>query len=310
VGVPVSTALVTGAAGFVGRHFTAYLREAGWTVWAIDTVYAPELSDRQDAREFFSDSGFSVGFSFDLVLHCAAVVGGRQVIDTHPLAQAVNLELDAALFRWALQTRPGRVVYFSSSAVYPVHLQGVHDHRQLREDMADPKLTSLSVGVPDKLYGWAKLTGEYLAELAKAEGLAVTVVRTFSGYGEDQDPTYPFTAFVDRALRREDPFLIWGSGAQVRDFIHIDDIVAATMAMVQDADNGPANLGWGIPVSLSVLAEMICAQAGYSPEFEFARTAPAGVHWRVSAQTRRRLWSPKVTLEEGISRALQFRGPA
>lgn len=303
----MSTALITGAAGFVGRHFTRHLREQGWKVWAIDTAYADWLSEQMDAREYFSLPHVRPA-SYDLVLHCAAVVGGRQVIDHQPLAQAVNLELDAALFRWALRARPGRVVYFSSSAVYPALLQRKGVFNRMREDLVDGKLSGPSAGIPDQLYGWAKLTGEHLACRARDEGLAVTVVRPFSGYGEDQEDCYPFPAFIDRALRREDPFFIWGSGDQVRDFIHIDDIIEATLELTQRGTNGPYNLGSGVGTSMRHLAQMICHQAGYAPEFEAMPTAPSGVAWRVASVEK--LFSvrpPRVTLDQGIKRALKSR---
>jgi nucleoside-diphosphate-sugar epimerase len=290
------TALVTGSAGFVGRHFTRHLQQEGWVVDGVDILQGPE----QDVRLFFRECGEK----YDLVIHAAAVVGGRQNIDGAPLSLAANLEIDAAMFQWAVRTRPARVVYLSSSAVYPAKLQRPGATHRLDEfdlDLADP-------GMPDQLYGWAKLTGELLAARARLEGLGVTVVRPFSGYGEDQDDCYPFPAFIDRALRREDPFLIWGDGRQTRDFIHIDDIVGAVMEMVQTEHNGPLNLGHGNGVSMRQLAAMVCSAAGYAPEFEFAASAPAGVAYRVSSNIRQRgVYVSRVGLPEGIERALKYR---
>ena len=71
-----------------------------------------------------------------------------------------------------------------------------------------------------------------LAYHGKRLGVPVTIVRPFSGYGPDQDTTYPFTAFAERAARRADPFDVWGDGQQVRDFVHVTDIVNATLALV------------------------------------------------------------------------------
>ena len=291
-------ALVTGSKGFIGRHFTSYLREHGWLVFGIDIL------DGSDARQFFADSGPWSRRPYDLVIHAAAVVGGRHVIENDPLAQAVNLELDAGLFRWARSARPGRVIYFSSSAAYPVHLQQARLQHRLREDDIDPDGPRL----PDQLYGWAKLTGEYLARIARQDGLAVTVVRPFSGYGADQDDTYPFPAFIDRALRREDPFTIWGDGSQVRDFVHVDDIVTTVMEMHRLDEDGPANIGWGRPVSMRELAGRICAVAGYAPDIKAAPAAPAGVNWRVCDPARLRgIREPRVTLEHGICDVLEYR---
>jgi nucleoside-diphosphate-sugar epimerase len=296
----VKTALVTGSAGFIGRHMTRHLAAAGYAVQGIDVMHPiggdPGWTTVCDARDWFR----SATGPFDVVVHAAAVVGGREVIDGPPLALAVNLELDAAMFAWAARTRPGRVVYLSSSAVYPVALQH-HGARPLREDDADPGAPQL----PDQLYGWCKLTGEQLARRAAACGLAVTVARPFSGYGEDQDDCYPFAAFAARARAREDPFVIWGDGRQVRDWIHVDDICAAILAMIAAGAGGPVNLGTGRAVSMRELAGLMCAAAGYQPQVKTLPEMPAGVPCRVAGTAAmRRFHVPRISLEDGVMRAV------
>jgi nucleoside-diphosphate-sugar epimerase len=297
------TALVTGSAGFVGRHMVEALEFAGYDVVGID-IRQPDAGPwlHADARDYFRVSEER----FDLVVHCAAVVGGRQTIEGEPLAVAVDLSIDAEMFGWALRTRPGRIVYYSSSAAYPVRLQRLGKPRRLFEDDID--LEDLLLGAPDLSYGWAKLSGEMLARWAEAEGLRVHVFRPFSGYGSDQDESYPFRAFVERARRREDPFAIWGNGRQTRDFIHVDDVIAGTLAAVDADYPGPLNLCTGRPTSMSDLAELVAGRAGYSPEFEFLRDEPRGVEYRVGDPFRMHtVYRPRVSLEEGIDRALGLR---
>lgn len=299
------TALVTGHLGFVGRHVWKALGEAGWTLQGIDLRDTGTGALALDARAFFLADRQA---HYDLVVHCAAVVGGREVIDGAPLALASNLELDAGLFQWALRTRPGRIVYFSSSAAYPTWTQiGASPDgppAKLKEEYIDATLAD--AGMPDQLYGWTKLTGENLAHRARQEGLNVTVVRPFSGYGPDQDETYPFRAFVERARRREDPFEVWGSGQQVRDFIHIGDIVKATLYMAENGIDGPVNLGTGRAVSMLHLARMVCRAAGYSPQIETLEGRPSGVAYRVADTTRlHEFYTPNTELEQGILEALR-----
>lgn len=271
----------------------ATLTGAGYRVHGIDIVAG------DDARQYFADTTHG----FDLVVHAAAVVGGRQQIDGDPLSLAVNLELDAAMFAWAARTRPGRVVYLSSSAVYPVALQGPAG-RLLSEDAVT--LNGPIIGTPDALYGWAKLTGERLAGLARAEGVPVTVCRPFSGFGEDQDVCYPFAAMGARARAREDPFVIWGTGDQVRDFVHVDDICAAVLAMIAEGIDGPVNLGTGRGTSMRELAAMMCDAAGYQPEFRPLPGKPSGVAYRVADVTRMRgVCEPRISLGDGIARVLR-----
>jgi nucleoside-diphosphate-sugar epimerase len=232
------------------------------------------------------------------------VAGGRAKIDGDPLAIAANLAIDSEMFRWALRTKPGRVVYFSSSAVYPTMLQTRERAQQLYEDLVLPDSQFL-VGVPDATYGWAKLTGERLAVLAQAEGLRMTIARPFSGYGEDQSLDYPFPSFADRARRRADPFEIWGDGEQVRDWIHVDDVVGAVMAAIEQDVQGPVNLGSGQPTTFNELAAMFCREAGYKTEFKHLPAAPAGVQYRVCDPSKMlSFYKPTVTLREGIRRAL------
>jgi nucleoside-diphosphate-sugar epimerase len=288
----MKTALVTGAAGFIGRHIWSALEAAGYEVCIL-----PEITWGMDARDYFREA---VPRRFDVVIHAAAVVGGRAVIDGDPLAQAVNLELDAAMFAWARRTMPGRVVYLSSSAVYPVLWQ--HGPGRLREASISPQAVPLQ---PDALYGWCKLTGERLAVLARAAGVPVTVVRPFSGYGEDQGTDYPFMAIAGRVARREDPLDVWGTGGQVRDWIHVDDICAAIMTMIADGIDGPVNLGTGRGLPVRDLAAMMAAAAGYDPVIRPLTGRPSGVAYRVADVTAmHRIHVPKITVEDGISRAL------
>lgn len=272
----------------------AELRNRGWDVVCAD------VRTGVDARDVFRYESARFG----LVVHCAFHVGGRAAIDGEPRLLARNLELDAQLFEWAVRTGQGRVLYFSSSAAYPIRFQdGFEETRELSEHDID--LGRLDIGRPDARYGWAKLTGEQLAAAARLSGLDVTVVRPFSGYGEDQDDTYPFRAIVERARRREDPFVVWGPGTQVRDWIHVADVVAGALAVAESGTEDPVNLCTGVGTSMLELAQMCCAEVGYKPAFTPLVDKPTGVAYRVGDPARfRRYWTPKVSLEEGVRRAL------
>jgi nucleoside-diphosphate-sugar epimerase len=298
---PVNRALVTGGAGFIGRHFVQHLRETGWEAHAVD------ISTGHDCRPWF-DHMPSAQVPFNLAIHAAAVVGGRATIDGSPLDVAVNFEIDAAFARWCLRIRPEHVVYFSSSAAYPVELQdGKPDvwgeDRRLHEDLIDLD----DMQQPDAIYGLAKLVGETLMRHLELAGVRTHVFRPFSGFGPpgDQSDDYPFPSLIARALRREDPFVVWGDGQQVRDWVHVDDLVGAVMAAVDQDVRGPLNIGSGIPVSFDELAAMVCAAAGYSPTIQHLTDAPTGVRYRVCDPTRMlEVYQPKVALEDGIRRAL------
>jgi len=283
--------LITGNAGFVGRAFTRKFQSQGHEIVGIDIANHLPM----DARDFFRNDNTY----FDKVIHLAAVVGGRKMIEGSPLALAVDLSIDAEMFGWALRTKPGCITYFSSSAAYPTILQEHELLGSLREDDID--LTEIQT--PDLSYGWAKLTGEMLASHARNQGLNVHIFRPFSGYGSDQPLDYPFPSFIERARRKADPFEIWGDGQQVRDFIHIDDVVEAAEVGCW-IDIKTANLCTGRATSFNELAELVCKEAGYKPIIKHLEAEPVGVMYRVGDPTlMNSFYEPKITLEEGIRKA-------
>lgn len=294
--------LITGHRGFVGRHLRMAYVEGGHQVTGIDIAPDPRSfrsSPVCDARDFFQDDDIR----YDLVLHCAAVVGGRTFIDGRPFELAVeDLSIDAALFRWAMRTKPGRIVFFSSSAAYPIRRQQRAFHHRLKETHIDLDASEQ----PDSMYGWVKLTGEQLARHAHQVGLDVTVLRPFSGYGSDQDLTYPFPAIMKRIARRDNPVVVWGDGEQVRDWVHIDDVVGMVQAVVEAKAAGPFNIGTGRATSFREMIRLAAGIAGYDPDIEPMTNAPTGVDWRVAdTSLSHRIYVPQVPLEVGIERALR-----
>ena len=282
--------LITGNRGFVGRHFTFALLD--------HNVTYVDIKDGIDARDFFRrDDTY-----FDLLIHLAAVVGGRQTIEGSPLSLAVDLSIDSEMASWAMRTQPGHILYFSSSAAYPVELQTLELKRMLTEN----DINLRDIRLPDYTYGWAKLTGEMLCEHLRREGLTVTVLRPFSGYGEDQSLEYPFPSFMERAGRKADPFTIWGSALTTRDWIHIDDIVEASLLLAKDRMSINVNLSTGRPTTFMELFNLVARQVGYKPVVEVDEGAPKGVAYRVGnpALLKSLGYNPKVTLEVGVSRCL------
>lgn len=288
-------ALITGHLGFIGSNFTSYLETHGWETHGCD-IKSP---DGRDCRDLFKTDTTK----YDLVIHAAAIVGGRETIENEPLSVAADLAIDSDAFNWAVRTGQPRFLYFSSSAAYPMELQGIFDRLLLKEDDIDPEF--LHVSKPDLTYGWVKLTGEMLAGFARKAGVNVTVVRPFSGYGETQDLTYPFPSFIQRALNRDNPFQIWGDGTQCRDFIHVDDVVKACMALVESGTDEPVNLATGRDTSFLELARIVTRQSSYTPAIELLLNKPVGAQYRVGDPSRLlKYYVPSISVEEGVRRAL------
>jgi GDP-L-fucose synthase len=323
--------LVTGGAGFVGRHLCHELLRRGDDLVCVDSIqrytggicpqenngwplYDPRHYSnfqfiRMDCREYFQTH---LDTDFDEVYHLAALVGGREMIENKPLAVAEDLAIDSMFWIWAQQVKPKKIACFSSSAAYPVSYQQESNYRLLKENMIN---FEGHIGHPDLSYGWSKLTHEYLAQLAhEKHGLNVVVFRPFSGYGEDQDLAYPFPSLCRRVLESHEnisnePFYVWGSGRQMRDFIHIKDCVRGILSMLDKiSDASAVNLSTGIYTSFIDFARLAFRQLGEDREIIGKESKPEGVFARGGdTELQQSLgFVPKISLNEGIRLGLSY----
>lgn len=335
-------ALITGGCGFVGRHLVKGLLERGsndiWIVDDLSTGSTPgdwlpgwEKNDsdgvvvftsgarkitfiKADAWHFFHELAFGRGTiavpKFGDVFHLASIVGGRALIEGDPLMVAKDFGLDAAFFLWLTRDKDNaqRVLYPSSSAAYPTNMQSQDGSHALAEHHID--FDSGTLGVPDLTYGWSKLTGELLARLAHTKyGVRISVIRPFSGYGEDQDLTYPTPSIALRVARGDDPIEVWGTGEQKRDFIHIDDCVDAMFTIMDNVSDGSAvNIGTGTATSFNELISHMLELEGRTATIKPLSDKPVGVGARYAhTDTLKNKigWSPRISLKEGLKRTLE-----
>ncbi|HMQ08123.1 MAG TPA: NAD-dependent epimerase/dehydratase family protein [Saprospiraceae bacterium] len=336
--------LITGACGFVGRNMVKrLLRTTDDVVFMVDDLSAGihpslwfpdyigdafkdlEILDSKRRFYFLKDDfrkllyqlredpnyiqkEYQLSFEqFSDVFHFAAIVGGRAKIDGDPMMVALDLSIDAEFFYWLCKHPPKRILYPSSSAAYPVSLQGRGGSVALKESDID---FHSNLGMPDMTYGWSKMTGEYLAQIAARHyGLNVVCIRPFSGYGEDQDLTYPIPAIAARAARKEDPFEVWGTGEQARDFVHIDDVLDFIFILMNHVSDGSGwNIGSGHLTSFLQIIELMTGFAGYKPSIKKLLDKPVGVHARyadMSLVYNRFGWKPKISLIEGMGRVYE-----
>jgi UDP-glucose 4-epimerase len=310
--------LVTGGASFIGSTLVDALLARGATVRIVDDLSSGKMSNIQQvvdegSVEFLRGDLLDPEVSrrsvdgIDVVFHLAADHGGRGYVDLHQYACSTNLGLDSILFRQVLDAGVEKVVYASSGCIYPLYLQAdVGETLYLTEDME--KAPGYD---PDGLYGLAKVAAELTLRAMHNEfGLKTASCRYFTVYGPRGVENHAVIAMIARTFIREDPFRVWGTGEQIRNWTYVDDIVEGTIRSAESIDDGTAvNLGTMERVRVIDAVKMVCELAGYDPEIELQLDMPTGPMNRVADNSlAKRLldWEPQVLFADGLKRTYDW----
>jgi UDP-glucose 4-epimerase len=249
---------------------------------------------------------------YEIVFHLAATHGGRGYIHTHPADVCSNFAIDHHVYEASLKAGVERVIFASSACVYPPKLQAtVGSDTLLSEDESNAfKLDEpLSADIE---YGWAKLMGEIqLIAFIKQYGLKGCSLRFVTAYGPRENETHAIIALIYKAFEKIDPYVIWGSGEQERDFTYVSDIVdGVILAAERVTDGTPINLGTGKRYKVRDVAEKIFEIMNWRPKrIIYDTSKPVGVVSRALDIRRAREllgWEPKVSLEEGLKRTIEW----
>lgn len=310
-------ALVTGGASFIGSHLVDALVARGARVRVVDNLSSGRLENIQghlDAGrvEFTQADLLEPGMAqravegMDLVFHLAANHGGRGYVDLHQAACAANLMLDGLVFRACYQAGVDKVVYASSGCVYPNHLQtDPNEILCLTEDMAGPPYDA------DNMYGWAKLMGEMtLRAYYKDWGMKSASCRYFTVYGERGVENHAVMAMIARAFIGQDPFIVWGTGEQVRNWTYEGDIVRGTILVAEKIDNGMAfNLGTEERTRVIDAVREVLRHTGHKAEIKLLPDMPTGPLNRVASNKLAKElldWEPQVKFIDGLHRTIDW----
>jgi nucleoside-diphosphate-sugar epimerase len=309
--------LVTGGASFIGSHLTETLVRRGARVRVADNMSSgtrenlTELRrsgaiDLLEANLLDSSAAEQAMKQIEVVFHLAADHGGRGYIDLHQVNCSTNLILDGQIFRTAARMGVERVVFASSGCVYPNDLQNDPEEIvYLHEDLVRPPYDA------DNLYGWAKLMGELVLRAYCREGkLKGASLRYFTAYGPRCPESHAVVAMIARAFVNQNPFVVWGTGQQVRNWTYVSDIVEGTIAAAERIDDGRAvNIGTMERIKVVDAVREILSYTGKDLPLEFDPTKPTGPYNRVCDNSLAKAlleWSPAVPFAEGVRRTVEW----
>ncbi len=298
-------ALVTGGAGFIGSHIVKRLLARGMEVKVLDDLSMGKSVNVPAEAEFLNGSILddmvveSALKGVDVVFHNAARVSIRGSFSGICDDATVNVLGTVKLLDAAGRAGIKKFIYASSMAVY-----GNDAEKPLKED---------SPLEPISPYGAGKLAGEfYTQQMGAHYGFDTVVLRYFNTFGPGQTFT-PYvgviTIFITELLQGRRP-VIFGSGEQSRDFVHVEDVAEANIrAMDRDISGCAINVGTGRPTTVNEVARLLIERIspGIEPEYAAAQDGEPADSFADTTRLKELLgFVPSATLGERLDEVIEW----
>ncbi|UTW07493.1 GDP-L-fucose synthase [Pseudomonas benzenivorans] len=304
---------VAGHRGMVGSAIVRRLRALGYA--NILTAGRDELNllDQRAVGAFFDENQIAQ------VYLAAAKVGGIHANNTYPADFIYeNLMIEANIIEAAHQSGVQRLLFLGSSCIYPKHAE---------QPMKEEALLTGTLEPTNEPYAIAKIAGIKLCEsYNRQHGRDYRSVMPTNLYGP-HDNFHPDNSHVIPALllrfheavqRGDDEVVIWGSGTPMREFLHVDDMAAASIHVMQldevtyQAHTQPMlshiNVGTGTDCTIRELAETVARVTGFQGNLTFDSSKPDGTPRKLMDVSRLKAlgWEASIGLEEGLNDAFQW----
>lgn len=295
--------LVAGGTGLAGSAITRAYRAQGAEVTIVNRSTLNLL-------DFEATKNFLLNLKPSLVVDAAAKVGGIAANNSKPVAfLRENLQIQSNLMSAAFFAEVEKFVFLGSSCVYP---------RDCNQPIKEESLMGGPLEPTNSAYAVAKIAGiEMINSYRKEHGLNWISLMPTNLYGPGDNfnlaESHAFPALIRRFVEAKKSgakeITLWGTGAPLREFLHVDDLSSAVvMASNKYSEQLHLNVGTGQELSIKMLAELIAKKSGFEGEIKWDSTKPDGTPRKVLDVSRITAmgWQPTITLEQGIESTLKW----
>jgi GDP-L-fucose synthase len=297
------TVIVAGATGLAGSAIVKAFEAKGQNVLGINRSVV-DLMDSNATNDFIFQSKPS------LIIDAAAKVGGIGANNSYPVEfLSDNLTIQSNLMRAAHKAGVTNFVFLGSSCIYP---------RDCAQPIKEEYLMSGPLEVTNSAYAVAKIAGiEMVNSYRKEYGTKWISLMPTNLYGPrdnfDLAASHVLPAFIRRFVEATESgaskVTLWGSGAPLREFLHVDDLAQAVVLASEKYDSSlHLNVGTGEDLSIKELGQKVADAAGFTGKIEWDSTKPDGTPRKVLDVSRVKAlgWKPTITLEEGIASTIAW----
>ena len=295
---------IAGHRGMVGSALARRLEASGFIDLLTRDRSRLDLRNESAVAEFFAEE------KPDVVILAAAKVGGIKANNDYPVEFLLdNLRIQNNVIRSAFQTGVSKFLFLGSSCIYP---------KLAPQPISETALLTGPLEPTNEAYAIAKIAGIKLCQAyARAYGANFISVMPTNLYGPndnfDLETSHVLAALLRKAheakTRNEKRLVVWGTGEPRREFLHVDDLAAACLLLLEKYDSQEIiNIGCGEDVTIRELAELICDVVGFDGELVWDKTKPDGTPRKLLDVTRIRAlgWQPRIPLRQGIAKTYEW----
>ncbi len=295
---------IAGHSGLVGSALVRLLQARGFTNLVTRSRAEVDLRDERAVRNFFAEE------RPDLVVLAAAKVGGIKANVDAPVEFLIeNLQIQNNAICAAHEAGVRKLLFLGSSCIYPKFAPQPIPERALLSGPLEPT---------NEPYAIAKIAGVKLCQaFAREYGANFISVMPTNLYGPgdnfDLETSHALAALLRKAheakMSGAGEMIVWGTGEPRREFLHVDDLAAAVLFLLEKYDSPEIiNVGCGEDISIRELAELICEIVGFQGALVWDATKPDGTPRKLLDVSKLHGlgWRHTISLREGIAQTYQW----